>query len=554
MKSRQLLSIIFSLIMFTGVTAGSAAYAQSDELEDLIEDFCELSSVQQSDFFSNNPDMVNFENELVSICEIKNEYDREDALEALIDEIISETRDENEDDNDNDERMNRHDDLEDRLEDYCEMTDDEKNIFFADHPRLAQFENKLENYCDLSEDKRENALEDFIKEHVSKTKDYDFKDKLNKFCKMTDKEKRDFVSEHEKTEDHITKMNEYCELDENERDVYMDENKDKFRINHDKNIWDKLTRYCEMSEQDKKEFLEKYDKAIDHTEKMNQYCELDENARVDYIKEHKDEYKSHMKDIMSDYKEEHKMNVDDMKYKHKEIRDHKAEYERYCKMSLDELETIIDDPERLTKVSEWCDMTPEERDDFKKEHHDVAMDFKEKHQNALERMKEKQDLSPRLRALIMEKHDITDERMDEIKMKYKEKHGDFTDAEKSELKMKFKDHMSSMKFKMSDEHKSAIHDRLAEMKDFKTELRERSSGMTDEEKQELRAEFFEKAKDMQLAWISPRVQMIVGVDAADIECREGFSLLMKASNGVPMCLKADTALKMIEKGIAVPVN
>jgi len=29
MKSRQLLSIIFSLIMFTGVTAGSAAYAQS---------------------------------------------------------------------------------------------------------------------------------------------------------------------------------------------------------------------------------------------------------------------------------------------------------------------------------------------------------------------------------------------------------------------------------------------------------------------------------------------------------------------------------------------
>jgi hypothetical protein len=29
---------------------------------------------------------------------------------------------------------------------------------------------------------------------------------------------------------------------------------------------------------------------------------------------------------------------------------------------------------------------------------------------------------------------------------------------------------------------------------------------------------------------------------------------MKKSNGVPMCLKADTALVMIERGIAVPAN
>jgi len=31
-------------------------------------------------------------------------------------------------------------------------------------------------------------------------------------------------------------------------------------------------------------------------------------------------------------------------------------------------------------------------------------------------------------------------------------------------------------------------------------------------------------------------------------------LVMKASNGVPICLKADTALRMIDKGIAVPAN
>ena len=54
--------------------------------------------------------------------------------------------------------------------------------------------------------------------------------------------------------------------------------------------------------------------------------------------------------------------------------------------------------------------------------------------------------------------------------------------------------------------------------------------------------------------ISPCTQMHAGVDAANIECREGFSLVMKASNGVDMCLKADTALKMIDRGLVVPTS
>jgi len=44
--------------------------------------------------------------------------------------------------------------------------------------------------------------------------------------------------------------------------------------------------------------------------------------------------------------------------------------------------------------------------------------------------------------------------------------------------------------------------------------------------------------------------MTAGLDAADVECREGYSLVMKASNGVAMCLYSDTALKMIDRGIA----
>ena len=162
------------------------------------------------------------------------------------------------------------------------------------------------------------------------------------------------------------------------------------------------------------------------------------------------------------------------------------------------------------------------------------------------------DVSPRLKAMIMEKHDISEERMDEIKMKFKEKHGDWTDAKKSELKMKYREYMSTVN--PTEERKSEIHDRIAEMRAFKADLRERASDMADEEKQELGADLIEKAKDMQLAWIFPRTQMTAGFDAADVECREGFSFVMKASNGVAMCLKADTALKMIDRGIVVPDN
>jgi hypothetical protein len=284
---------------------------------------------------------------------------------------------------------------------------------------------------------------------------------------------------------------------------------------------------------------------------MDRYCTLDEDGRTDFIAEHLDEYKAYMKDKMKDKKH--------------------MDYDRLCSMAASDRASEITDVAKLDRITEWCNMTPEEREEYKMKHPDVMKDKVTDHMKdkmmdkASDRMTNSgkgnmkdrlaaSDISPRLKAMIMEKHDISDERRDEIKMKYREKHGDRGDEIRSEIKMKFKDHMSRIEIKITDERKSAIHDRLVEMKEFKAELRERASDLTDEEKQELRADFIEKAKDMQLAWISPRVQMTAGVDAAEIECREGFSLVMKASNGVAMCLKANTALKMIDKGIAVPAN
>ena len=236
------------------------------------------------------------------------------------------------------------------------------------------------------------------------------------------------------------------------------------------------------------------------------------------------------------------------------------DYDRLCAMEESDRAKEITDVAKLDRISNWCEMSTEEREDYKKEHHGKMKDkmhdkMSDKTHEQKHEMKMKlSDKSDRIKAMIMDKHDISDERREEIKMKYIEKHGDLTDKKKSELKTKFKDHMKHMKHNISDERKSEIHDRLAEMKAYKAELRANSSDLTDEEKQELREEFIEKAKDLQLAWITPRTQIAAGIDAAEVECREGFSLVMKASNGVPMCLKADTALKMIDRGIVVPAN
>lgn len=461
MKSTQLLSVVFSLIMFTGVTAGNTAFAESD---DVIEDFEDCVE-------AGYPVMESFPEKCMT----------DDGT------VFTNTGDDDDDYDDDYEKYDKHGSLEDRLEHFCELTDEEKKKLYADHSRLAPFTDRLANYCEMSEDEQD-AIDDLIEEHGNKLR---------------------------------------AELRDYSKDYPMD---------HEKDMRMMLDRYCEMTDADKKAFVAEHDKAEDHVEKMNRYCALtDEDTRRNFILKHKVEYMDHMKDKMYD-KMTDKPHMD---------------YERFCKLTDAELAASTFDIEFVEKASKWCEMTPEEQEDYKIKHHAMSGKISDK---AKDKLKMKfSDKSDRLKAMIMTKHDVSDERRDEIRMKYEEKHGDL-DERKSELKMKFKNHMVSSKVSMSEDRRSEIHDRLAEMKAFKAELREKSSELTDEEKQQLREEFIEKAKDMQLAWISPRTQINAGVVANDVECREGFSLVMKTSNGVPICLKADTALKMMDRGLVVPAN
>ena len=345
------------------------------------------------------------------------------------------------------------------------MDDKERQEFIEEHPRMSEFEDRLTSYCELSEDEQEDALEKFIEENVYEVR--------------------------------IQKI--------------------------DSEMREKLERYCAMSDQEKTEYLANNEKTNEHAEKMNEYCQLDESAKKEFIEEHREEYKAHMKE------------------KQKKSYDHK-DYAKLCELTERELADEIDDEKKREKISKWCSMTPEEREEYKKKHHDSDNKMK------------KSDMSPRLKEMIMDKRSMSDERTDKIKMKYIEKYGTMTDEKISELREKIQQHISKSKIRMSDEHKAAIHERVAEMKAFKEEIRDKSSELTNKEKQQLREEFIEKAKSVQLAWISPRAQINAGVDITDIECREGFNLVMKSNNGIPMCLKSDTALKMIERGFAVPAN
>lgn len=48
--------------------------------------------------------------------------------------------------------------------------------------------------------------------------------------------------------------------------------------------------------------------------------------------------------------------------------------------------------------------------------------------------------------------------------------------------------------------------------------------------------------------MSPRQQMKAGVDAEDVECKEGLVLMIRATNGAPACVKESTSMKLSTAG------
>jgi len=47
--------------------------------------------------------------------------------------------------------------------------------------------------------------------------------------------------------------------------------------------------------------------------------------------------------------------------------------------------------------------------------------------------------------------------------------------------------------------------------------------------------------------MSPRAQMLAGLSASQVMCKEGLNLVFKATDGSPICVKASTVYKLIER-------
>jgi hypothetical protein len=266
-----------------------------------------------------------------------------------------------------------------------------------------------------------------------------------------------------------------------------------------------------MTEDDKAAFIEEHNKAEEHQEKMTEYCMLDESEREAFIEKHKAEYMKH------DFNIREKMN-------------------EFCEMSDEDKADLIEEyqksEEHMAKLEEYCSLDEEGRD-----------------------------------ALIEEYKDSMKDKMSDYKGSMKDKMSDY----KGSMKDKMSDYKGSMKDKMSDrsdsmnsmqksytvlrastltdEQKDDIKAKHAELRDFKHSLRDQS--LSDSDKQEIRDQFMEKAKEFSMTWLSPRHQVAAGIEAQMVECNEAFTLVMKTSNATPMCVKETTAEKLIERGIAI---
>jgi hypothetical protein len=143
MKKIQLLSVIFSLIMFTGLSAGTAvAYAESGDndhdFDDRLENFCEMTDSEKEQLFDDHPRLAQFEDRLTSYCDL-DEMEREELIDEFIEEQFA--------------NYKEHDDwdIDDILDRYCEMSPEDQEAFLEKYPMASDHQDKMIEYCTLDE-------------------------------------------------------------------------------------------------------------------------------------------------------------------------------------------------------------------------------------------------------------------------------------------------------------------------------------------------------------------------------------------------------------------
>jgi len=99
---------------------------------------------------------------------------------------------------------------------------------------------------------------------------------------------------------------------------------------------------------------------------------------------------------------------------------------------------------------------------------------------------------------------------------------------------------------MSEDERLAYVEEIREQRSAEREARE---NMSDEERQEFMDERIAELNERRENSLTPRDQIALGMEPTDVMCIEGYELVIRTSNNMPVCMAPDTAVILLERGV-----
>ena len=149
--------------------------------------------------------------------------------------------------------------------------------------------------------------------------------------------------------------------------------------------------------------------------------------------------------------------------------------------------------------------------------------------------------------------------MDAKRLEFQERFSNMPEEKQQALQGKFdamqekrnamQQNRESMKAQFADMTPEERQTAIQEIRDKRSAERDARQNMTTEERQALIDTRIAEVKEKRENYVSPRAQIGLGLAPEDIICAEGKELVVRVSNGMPMCFGSDAVLVLMDRGI-----
>ena len=198
---------------------------------------------------------------------------------------------------------------------------------------------------------------------------------------------------------------------------------------------------------------------------------------------------------------------------------HAEKMNAYCDMSSEQQAELIakhnKSEDKVAKMNEYCSLDDEGRAAFIEEHKDAYKNHGDKkHRGDMtEKMNAYCDMSSEQQAELIAKHNKSEDKVakmneycsldDEGRAAFIEEHKKAYKNHDKKMHKEMKKHAKNLSSEDRYGLKSVLKELRAEFKELKAQLSEDGS-LSAEEKRDLRMQFIEKARAIQLSWITPQ--------------------------------------------------